>query len=76
VRQDGRTERGAGADPEERFKRLDRNGDGKITPDEMPRPELFKRLDRDGDGILSRQEADAFAGKGKDLRGAGAKLEE
>jgi len=76
VRQDGRTERGAGAESQERFKRLDRNGDGRITPDELPRPDLFKRLDRDGDGAISREEAGAFAGKGKDLSTGGAGLQE
>ncbi|MBU0608168.1 MAG: hypothetical protein KKI08_09775, partial [Armatimonadetes bacterium] len=29
---------------EERFKQLDRNGDGKLTPDELP-GEWFTRLD-------------------------------
>ena len=44
------------------FKRLDKNGDGKITKDEMPERArarfdgMVKRLDKDGDGALSRQE--------------------
>jgi Ca2+-binding EF-hand superfamily protein len=44
------------------FKRLDANGDGKVTLDEVPEPrrERFKQLiargDRDGDGALSEQE--------------------
>ncbi|MEZ6128671.1 MAG: hypothetical protein R3C59_08300 [Planctomycetaceae bacterium] len=35
---------------EKRFDQLDRNGDGKITPDELPAAEFFKRLDLDGNG--------------------------
>jgi arylsulfatase A-like enzyme len=64
VRQDGRTGRGQDVDAQERFKRLDRNGDGKISRDEFDQPALFRRLDRDGDGTISQQEAEAFAGRG------------
>lgn len=36
------------------FQRLDRNGDGRIGPEEFPGPpEVFRRLDRDGDGFLT-----------------------
>ena len=48
----------AGPAPEQIFKRMDRNGDGKVTVDEVPenrRPmveRLIKRGDKDGDGAL------------------------
>jgi Ca2+-binding EF-hand superfamily protein len=44
--------------PEQRFQRLDRNGDGKLVPDGVG-PQLrrwFGRLDRDGDGTLNASE--------------------
>ncbi len=51
--------------PEDRFRRLDRNGDGRVTPDELPRADLFKRLDRDGDGAITEAEArDAIKSRG------------
>ena len=48
--------------PEEIFKRMDRNHDGKITIDELPpeRRELFKRIDTNGDGAISLEEHIAF----------------
>lgn len=42
---------------EQRFDQLDKNGDGKITPDELPAEELFKRLDLDGNGEITKPEA-------------------
>ena len=66
--------------PEMMFKRLDANGDGKITLDEVPeeRRERFKKLiergDKDGDGALSEQEfiaamPDPGPGPGKPAEG-------
>ncbi len=46
--------------PVDRFGRLDRNGDGILTQDEMGRPELFRRVDADHDGRVTREEATAF----------------
>jgi acetyl esterase/lipase len=44
---------------DERFKRADRNGDGVLTPDEVPNAELFKRMDRNGDRKVTLEEARA-----------------
>ena len=66
IRQDARTEgRGAttrpatrqGADVERRFRQMDRNGDGKLSRDEVDRPALFRRLDQNGDGEVTMDEA-------------------
>ncbi|AKJ63738.1 carboxylesterase family protein [Kiritimatiella glycovorans] len=51
----------AGADaqtstPQDRFDRIDRNGDGRVTPRELPREALFKRLDHNGDGVIEKAE--------------------
>jgi len=42
---------------EQRFDQLDRNKDGKVTPDELPATEFFKRLDLDGNGEITKPEA-------------------
>lgn len=63
ARQEGRAERGArGTGPEARrdarirsmVERYDQNGDGVVTPDEMPpgMARRLQRLDRNGDGWL------------------------
>jgi len=67
VRQDSRTEgrgvttqpgqRGLGRGVQERFRQMDRDGDGKLTRDEVGRPALFQRLDQNGDGVVTLDEA-------------------
>jgi catechol 2,3-dioxygenase-like lactoylglutathione lyase family enzyme len=48
---------------EQRFKQLDRNGDGKISADEFPGP-LFKQMDKNNDGFVTLEEARRyFAGR-------------
>ena len=42
---------------QEAFRAADRDGDGKLSADEFPRPEIFKEVDRDGDGFVTREEA-------------------
>ncbi|NCX99571.1 MAG: EF-hand domain-containing protein, partial [Planctomycetia bacterium] len=56
---------------EQRFDELDRNGDGKVKPDELPARAFFERLDLDGDGSITKPEAVEAVRKGvlKDLRG-------
>jgi len=47
-----------GFDPAQMFKRLDRNGDGKVGVDELPErmAERLKGADKDGDGAISKGE--------------------
>ena len=64
--------------PDVLFARLDRNGDGKITRDELPqeRREFLERVlaraDRDGDQAITKQElADSLEAISRGLRGDG-----
>lgn len=53
----GRPMRGQRLDPERMFERLDSNGDGTITADEVPQDaQRILQLDRDGDGVITREE--------------------
>lgn len=53
----GRSGLGAGAGIEALFRRADRNGDGQLTPEELPNERLFRLLDTNGDGKISLEEA-------------------
>jgi hypothetical protein len=52
----------------ERFRRLDRNGDGKVTAAEMDNPDLHKRLDRNLDGFVTLDEAREAVRAGRTVR--------
>ena len=53
------------------FKQWDKNGDGKLTKDELPERvrQNFKRVDTDGDGFISRDEDRKFRQKALQVRG-------
>jgi catechol 2,3-dioxygenase-like lactoylglutathione lyase family enzyme len=47
------------------LKRLDRDGDGKLSPQELPNAERFKQMDANGDGFVTLEEAaKSFSGGG------------
>jgi mono/diheme cytochrome c family protein/thiol-disulfide isomerase/thioredoxin len=58
---------------EKRFEQLDRNGDARVTPEELPAAILFQRLDLDGDGAITKPEAVQAVRQGaiNDRRGRG-----
>ena len=39
------------------FQRIDKNADGKVTPDELPNAEAFARFDTNADGVILLDEA-------------------
>ena len=49
---------------EQRFDELDRNGDAKVTPDELPAAAFFQQLDLDSDGAITKPEAVEAVRKG------------
>jgi Ca2+-binding EF-hand superfamily protein len=48
------------ATPLARFKALDKDGDGRLSKDEFPRPKVFERLDANADGFLTPAEVAKF----------------
>ncbi len=58
---------------EKRFEQLDRNGDARVTPEELPAAIVFQRLDLDGDGAITKPEAVEAVRQGalNDRRGRG-----
>jgi hypothetical protein len=59
AQEQGRAGAGAAA-MEERFRKADRDGDGRLSPQEMPMPELFRQWDQDGDGFVTLDEVRGF----------------
>lgn len=54
------------------FENRDKNGDGKLSPEELPNERVFKMLDKDGDGFVTKAEAKSMRGGGAgDRRGDG-----
>ena len=54
----------------QRLKRMDTDGDGKVSRKEFVGPErLWTRMDADGDGVVTRKEADAAGGRPGGERG-------
>lgn len=49
---------------EKRFDQLDKNRDGKITPNELPAADVFKRLDLDGNGEITKTEVTKALSRG------------
>jgi hypothetical protein len=49
------------------FQRFDKNGDGKVTRDELPNPQAFERFDLNKDGVIALEEYNQVASgmKGK-----------
>jgi arylsulfatase A-like enzyme len=43
-----------------RFDTMDKNKDGILSPDEVPRPQIFKQMDKNGDGKVTLDEAREF----------------
>ena len=58
---------------EGRFKTLDKDGDGKLSPTEFPHPDIFKQVDTNGDGFISLDEFKAFAAKVQQQAGGAGK---
>ncbi|MDP7302323.1 MAG: sulfatase-like hydrolase/transferase, partial [Pirellulaceae bacterium] len=47
--------------PQTAFTRADKNGDGRLGPDEVQNAALFKRMDTNADGFVTQKEAQSHA---------------
>lgn len=56
--------------PERVFALWDKNADGKLSADEVPRPELFKTLDKNADGFVTKEEIATLSRGGGGTPGA------
>ena len=66
---EAQNQQGPAVAPKILFQRLDKNGDGRLTPDEIPRRQLLPRVDRDGNGSVSLDELKDFqASRGPDTK--------
>jgi Ca2+-binding EF-hand superfamily protein len=51
------------------FRKMDRNGDGDVSPREfLGSAELFRKIDADGDGLISAEEAERYDAAVRSLR--------
>ncbi len=53
---------------DEQFKKLDRDGDGRLSKEELAGRPFFDRTDADGDGFVTRDEARAALARGRRFR--------
>jgi hypothetical protein len=58
------------AKPDGVFQRFDKNGDGKVTRDELPNETAFKRYDLDNDGAITPAEYEKFNNEGNGVPGS------
>ncbi len=61
------------------FKKFDKNGDGRITSDELPNRQVLEKFDKNGDGAITPDEVSTagnagpgMTARGKPLQGKGA----